>query len=348
SVLGDTLFYFHILQGARYESFWGTQRYELFKYASRVLEVARALGVEHQYLPIRRFLNKAAQIYEDHTPGEEFPGNPFSRAEDLVHFEQRMRLLQFDVVRQLLDMVDLSVQVPVGPVGSPSLARTGGARAAVTPPRRSAAAPTARGTGDSATPEPFVNPLIADIEANRQVLLGARRSGADIQAILARHGITVDESAARLVGPLGEHDREQLAGRFERAVEDLLQDQLRRARAVEVHVFVSRLGTDERELNPDYRLIASAINTDLAAQADPYGTDLAAHAETLAALRVRLRDPGFVAMLDRGVVRNLEDPGGFAPIASPEDRARLRAMAGPLGPGPGDAVPQLSGTGPNR
>jgi hypothetical protein len=112
SALGDTVFYWHMLETAAYERFWGTQKYELFKYVSRTLEVARALGIDVgsgniAYRAIRDFQLKAAQIYEDHTPEEQFEGVAFTRRQDFVDFALAFEKLQADVFTRLLDRTQL-------------------------------------------------------------------------------------------------------------------------------------------------------------------------------------------------------------------------------------------------
>src|SRR5204862_4068980 len=61
------------------------------------------LGGEPEFLQLTYYKNKAAQIYDDHTPAEQFPGDPFSRAEDMIKFERNLRSLQFKIVESLLE-----------------------------------------------------------------------------------------------------------------------------------------------------------------------------------------------------------------------------------------------------
>jgi hypothetical protein len=78
----------------------------------------------------------------------------------------------------------------------------------------------------------------------------------------------------------------------------------------------------------DYHLVVSAIRDAYETTDDPYTTDLTEHAELIAALRVRMAHPSFVALVEHGVLRHPDEPGRFVPIATDADREILRRVAG--------------------
>jgi hypothetical protein len=359
SVLGDIQFYFHILQGAQYESFWGVQRYELFKYASRVTEVAQAMGLggETEFLQLTYYKNKAAQIYEDHTPAEQFPGDPFSRAEDMVKFERNLRSLQFKIVEALLKRTTLGTTDPTAtrlfrPVDFPAEIAVlfdrepGGPEQPVRLPRETRAlldprdlgvaevrALGAEGRARVAAEQDFAD-LIDGMEVNRRALLDAREAGIDADALARQHGFSLGPEATELLAGLSEPAREALAAAFEEAAADALDMRLDERNLVQVHVFVNHPTTGRRVLNPDYELILRSALRGKEVAANPLMAD-EAYTELLGRLRERFRSEDFVANVERGVIVETElGEGGvghvtLVPLLDAAERALLREMIRP-------------------
>ncbi|HEU5287630.1 MAG TPA: hypothetical protein VFV20_04445, partial [Candidatus Limnocylindria bacterium] len=135
SVLGDLVFFWHMAETASHdlEAFDIVMRYEFSKYVARLVEVAKAFGMDpasmtpgdHRFTGIAKLLRTATKIYKGKKPWEAFGEGPaFTSLTEMRQYFSSVQKAASDVVRYLLehssfrDRLDLKAE-SFGPPATP-------------------------------------------------------------------------------------------------------------------------------------------------------------------------------------------------------------------------------------
>lgn len=135
SVLGDLVFFWHMAETASHnlEAFDIVMRYEFSKYVARLVEVAKAFGMDpasmtpgdHRFTGIAKLLRTSTKIYKGKKPWEAFGEGPaFTSLTEMRQYFSSVQKAASDVVRYLLehssfrDRLDLKAE-SFGPPATP-------------------------------------------------------------------------------------------------------------------------------------------------------------------------------------------------------------------------------------
>ncbi len=113
SVLGDLVFFWHMAETASHdlEAFDVVMRYEFSKYVARLVEVAKAFGMDpasntpgdHRFTGIAKLLRTATRIYKGKKPWEAFGEGPaFTSLTEMRQYFSSVQKAASDVLRYLI------------------------------------------------------------------------------------------------------------------------------------------------------------------------------------------------------------------------------------------------------